>query len=211
LTGCLIFDILEEKLFEVAEMENKRLDCRGLACPGPVVEAKKMLDKMTAGTLEVLVDNETAKSNVLKLAASLGLNASAREDGGVYTVTVIKEELAAAPKREEKGKSLLLAQETFGLGDEELGRILIKSFLYALAESNNLPEAIYLVNGGVKLACAGSPVLDAMQRLAALGVKIYACGLCLDYFRLKDSLEVGEITNMYAIVEQITAGAVLKL
>jgi selenium metabolism protein YedF len=126
-------------------------------------------------------------------------------------VTIIKEGQAAAPKREEKRKSLLLAQDTFGLGDEELGRILMKSFLYALAESDNLPEAIYLVNGGVKLACSTSPALDAMQRLAALGVKIYSCGLCLDYFQFKDSLEVGEITNMYAIVEQITTGAVIRL
>ncbi|HHX74569.1 MAG TPA: sulfurtransferase-like selenium metabolism protein YedF [Firmicutes bacterium] len=192
-------------------MESSRLDCRGLACPQPVVETKKMLDTMTAGTLDVLVDNETAKNNVLKLVASLGLSAATREAGGIYTVTIIKEEQAAAPERDGKRKSLLLAQETFGLGDEELGRILMKSFLYALAESDNLPEALYLVNGGVKLACSGSPVLDALQRLEALGVQIYSCGLCLDYFKLKDSLEAGGITNMYAIVEQITAGTVIRL
>lgn len=182
---------------------NETLDCRGLSCPQPVVETKKKLTAMMAGTLTVLVDNETAKNNLLKLGSSMDLEVMAREDGGVFSVSLLKTELGLAAMKQGQAKILLLTKDTFGSGSEELGDLLMKSFLYALAESENLPEKVFLINGGVRLACDGSPALDSLAKLVELGVDILSCGLCLDFFELKDHLRVGYVTNMYAIVEQL--------
>ena len=37
------------------------------------------------------------------------------------------------------------------------------------------------------------------------GVKILVCGTCLDYYKLKDNLKIGEISNMYDITEKMFA------
>lgn len=184
-------------------MENETLDCRGMSCPQPVVETKKKVSTISEGTLTVLVDNETAKRNLLKLADSLNMATVCREEGGTYAVSLLKERANYAGAEDTVGKTLLVTADTFGRGDEELGALLIKSFFYALAESDKLPEAVYLVNAGVKLVCDGSPVLDSMGKLVELGVEVHSCGLCLDYFQLKDNLRVGNVTNMYAIVERL--------
>lgn len=189
-------------------MNIKTLDCRGLACPRPVVETKKCLDEMRDGTLTILVDNDTAKNNLLKLAGSLKLDAAVLEEGGIFTVTVNKDDTGPAPVKEEL-PGLLLTAETMGRGSEELGQLLMRSFFYALAESETLPESVYLVNGAVKLACAGSPVLESLEKLSSRGVQLNSCGLCLDYFELKEKLSIGEITNMYAIVDRVMKGQVV--
>jgi selenium metabolism protein YedF len=87
----------------------------------------------------------------------------------------------------------------------------MKSFLYALREKNPLPLAIILMNGGVKIACAGSPVAEHLQELSRLGVEILACGTCLDYYGLKDQLAVGSVTNMYTIVDLMASGPLVTL
>jgi selenium metabolism protein YedF len=186
----------------VCNVVKETLDCRGLACPAPVVEARKKINAMPFGTLTVRVDNETAGKNLLKLAESLSMEAVSREDEGGYTVTLLKE-MSMPQLQEPQGKTLMVTADTFGRGSEELGALLLKSFFYALAESDRLPSAVYLVNSGVKLACDGSPVMDNLGKLVELGVEVHSCGLCLDFFQLKDNLRVGSVTNMYAIVEKL--------
>lgn len=192
-------------------MKTETLDCRGLSCPMPVVEAKKKLSKMQGGMLNVLVDNDTAKSNLLKLAGSLNLEAVAREEKGVFAVTLLLDEKKHSKDADNEKVTFLITADSMGRGDEELGKLLIKSFFYALAESDKLPQSVSLVNSAVTLACDGSPALESLEKLASRGVAIYSCGLCLDYYHLKDKLRVGEVTNMYTIVEQLTSGHALIL
>ena len=184
-------------------MHKETLDCRGLACPQPVVETKKKLTAMPFGLLTVLVDNDVAKKNLMKLADSLHMEVMAREEDGLFTVTVLKVEGDGTVPEDSGNKVLLITADTFGRGSEELGALLTQSFFYALAESDKLLKAVYLVNSGVKLACDGSVVLDSLGKLEELGVAVYACGLCLDFFQLKDNLRVGGVTNMYAIAEAL--------
>jgi TusA-related sulfurtransferase len=48
----------------------ERIDCRGLSCPLPVVEARKQIKKSAPGeSFEVLVETGTARDNVSRLAA----------------------------------------------------------------------------------------------------------------------------------------------
>ncbi|NOY12833.1 MAG: sulfurtransferase-like selenium metabolism protein YedF, partial [Deltaproteobacteria bacterium] len=74
-----------------------------------------------------------------------------------------------------------------------------------------LPDTILFVNSGVKLVCRGSDALEALNQLACRGVDIASCGLCLDFYRLKDQLEVGRITNMLEIIEtQMQADRIIR-
>jgi selenium metabolism protein YedF len=210
--GCKDYGMVEVlNHWEVNKMTTETLDCRGLSCPMPVVEAKKKLTQMQGGMLNVLDDNETAKNNLLKLAGSLDLAAVAREEQGVFAVTVLLDDKKDSNKADNGKIAFLITADSMGRGDEELGKLLMKSFFYALAESDRLPESVSLVNSAVTLACDGSPALESLEKLASRGVAVYSCGLCLDYYLLKEKLRVGEVTNMYTIVEQLTSGQALIL
>lgn len=98
---------------------------------------------------------------------------------------------------------LLVCSDMLGSGDPQLGRILMRNYLYTLTQAAHMPRSVIFLNGGVRLATAGSEVLDDLAVLAEEGVQILSCGTCLDYFGLKDRLEVGAVTNMYAISEEL--------
>jgi selenium metabolism protein YedF len=144
------------------------LDCRGQSCPQPVVETKKRLDSMSEGMLTVLVDNETARNNLLKLAASMNLDTSVSAEKGIFAVTLRKTaQLPRSSRDDDKPAALLVTAETMGRGSDELGALLMRSFFYALAEQDKLPAAVYLVNSAVRLACGGSDALDSLQKLSS--------------------------------------------
>ena len=93
-------------------------------------------------------------------------------------------------------KRVLITSERIGRGDDELGALLTRNFLYSLARQSEKPSAVMLMNGGVRLACEGSPVLEDLRLLAEQGVAIRVCGTCLDHLGLMESLAVGEVGTM---------------
>lgn len=191
------------------------VDARGLACPRPVIETKKALKAMSAGLLEVIVDNYIALQNLEKMAGQLGLEyetETLKDDYHQMLITVgdASEKItASAPKRVAAGAKgqavVLLSSQFMGEGDPVLGRILMKGFIYALTELEELPARIVLYNSGVKLAITGSESLGDLQKLAERGVEIFCCGTCLDFYRLADELGVGSVSNMYEIAEILIA------
>lgn len=195
------------------------LDCRGMSCPQPVLETKKALEKAGAEEVLVLVDNPASKENVRRFAESQGYGVNITEEKGAFTLRLQKGEGAEkAPIPEEKmtmGNANLVVfieSDSIGRGSEELGRILMRSFLHTLAEAEYKPAKIILVNSGVKLTCEGSEVIEDMRHLSRQGAEILSCGTCLDYFGLKTKLQVGRISNMYEILSSLAqAGKVLKM
>lgn len=196
-----------------------KIDAKGKMCPIPLVETKKALRSIEKdGTVAVMVDNETAKENLEKMAKELGYKFSSREaDSGNYEVVIIKgagsEEAVEETIENSRSEStiVVISSNKMGEGSEELGDILIKSFIYALTESEMLPAAIIFYNGGAKLSCAASPVLEDLKKLQEMGVEILTCGTCLNYYELTDKLAVGKITNMYSIIEKMNqAGKIIK-
>ncbi len=116
------------------------------------------------------------------------------------------------PGRPAPHEVVVVASDKLGDGDEKLGRILIKGFIYALTEQKNLPQTVLFFNAGVKLAVEGSDSLADLKLLAAQGVEILLCGTCLNYYNLTEKIGVGSITNMYVIVEKISeASKVIRL
>lgn len=104
-------------------------------------------------------------------------------------------------------KHVLILSETIGSGDEELGRLLMRNFLYSVARNADKPLSVMLMHGGVRLACEGSAVLDHLRLLADAGVPIRVCGTCLDYLGLKDRIEVGDVGNMIDAVASLLGDA----
>lgn len=199
------------------------VDARGEQCPIPVVKATKAIEGMSAaGLLEVHVDNEIAVQNLLRMASGKGFAAKSEQvEEKHYLVTVdvdrpggtgetAAEEAACIP--DLRGKTVVaVGTATMGVGNDELGATLMKGFLYAVSQQDELPETILFYNGGAKLTTEGSASLEDLRTMEAQGVEILTCGTCLDFYGLKDKLAVGSVTNMYAIVEKLTkASKVIK-
>lgn len=153
-----------------------------------------------------------AKNNVSKLAKSLGYEYTVEDKSeNEYVITIVKGEGEVkeenTPTVQRGNKVVLFSSRTMGKGSEELGEILIKSFIYTLTESTPYPSTMIFYNGGVYLTCEGSPVLEDLKKLEKEGVEIISCGTCLDYYNLKDKLQVGEISNMYTIYDKMRNAA----
>ena len=197
-------------------MEDKmaviNLNCIGDKCPVPVVKTIKAINAMTEpGLLEVHVDNEIAVQNVSKLAQSKSFPVTSEkisdEDFKLLIQVekigeVIEEE--ACCTADKKGNTVVaIAGRGLGHGSEELAATLMKGFIYALSQQEELPSSIIFYNGGACHTCEGSASLEDLKNMEAQGVEILTCGTCLDYYGLKDALAVGKVTNMYTIVEHL--------
>ena len=118
-------------------------------------------------------------------------------------VSKAEEAISCMPDSRRKKKLVVLRSGKMGEGSDELGTALMKSFIYALTELEELPETILLYNGGAYLSCEGSDSLEDLKSLEAQGVEIMTCGTCLNYYGIADRLAVGSVTNMYAIAEKM--------
>lgn len=200
------------------ENVNNIIDCKGLNCPIPVVNTKKYFDNLESGVGVTIVDNEVAKNNIVKFAKGNGFIYEVEEkEVNLFYITITKGEakledlkLENTTNREEIF-TIVIGSDKLGNGDEELGVALMKSYLFALSEAEVVPDNLLFLNAGVKLVVEEALTLDSIKRLKERGVNIQSCGLCLDFYGLKDNLEVGEITNMYAIIEMMNQGRTIKL
>lgn len=198
-------------------MVAHRLDCTGLSCPQPVIRTKDALEQ-GAQTVEVLVDNEAAKLNVSRFASSLGHRVEVAElDPGrvLLTISVTQADTVSVPFPEDcrceapldSGVIYVISSDTMGRGSEELGRALLQTYIQTIKNVAPLPEKILLYNAGVRLVAQPSGALEALKQLRDSGVEILACGTCLDYYQLKASIQVGQISNMHEIMSSMASAA----
>lgn len=199
------------------------VDALGKTCPQPVIMASKELDALAAAgnageAVEVLVDNMVAVENLKRLANSrtrgvevIEEAASARwrvviagAEGGVDVPAAAEPKVACdlpVPPVSMGGKVIAVGSEFMGRGDQELGAILMKGLVYALANAENPPAKMVFFNGGARLTCEGSASLEDIRELEQRGCEILTCGTCLDFYGIKDQLGVGGVTNLYQISE----------
>ena len=194
------------------------VNAMGDNCPIPVIKTKKAMQALTGPeTIEVLVDNEIAVQNVTKLAKEQGGEVSSEKLGEKeYKVTIKMQGAPAADAEvvctpDQKGDLIVVvSSDRMGTGNDELGKVLIKGFIYAVTQLDTLPKKMLFYNGGATLTIEGSEVLEDLKSLEAQGVEILTCGTCLDYYEVKDKLAVGSVTNMYSIVEAMAeAGKII--
>lgn len=195
---------------------KKTVDAIGDVCPIPVVKTKKVIEELKAqgGTVETFVDNEIAVQNLTKLGKSRGytvLSEKLEEKKFRVEIQVTAgeganaqdQEISCIPDGRRRNTVVVISSECMGEGDPELGTALMKSYIYALSQQDQLPSTILFYNGGVKLACEDAPTLEDLKSLEAQGVEILACGTCLNFYGLSEKLQVGTVTNMYVIAEKM--------
>jgi selenium metabolism protein YedF len=196
----------------------KILDMRGQACPIPVVNAKKVLAEPDSTGATVLVDNITAVQNLEKMAKGTGCGFSYAEDGASqYRVTIVKGSNAVSPEPAENvssapperaapengGLVVLITSDSMGRGSEELGKILVKGFIFSLAQLTPPPSAVIFLNAGARLTAEGANTVPDLKVLAEKGADIYTCGTCANYYKLTESLAVGSIVDMMLIANRL--------
>lgn len=187
-----------------------KVNAIGDNCPIPVIKTKKAMQELTGpDTIEVLVDNEIAVQNVTKMASSAGGAVTSEKTAEKeYKITIqmngaveeSAEDVSCIP--DKRGNTVVvIASDRMGSGNDELGKVLIKGYIFALTQLEELPKTILFYNGGATLTAEGSDSIEDLKNLEAQGVEIMTCGTCLNYYGLSDKLQVGTVTNMYSIVE----------
>ena len=200
-------------------MKKIKVDAMGDQCPIPVIKTKKALKEITETTLvEVHVDNEIAVQNLSKMAKQKNLEYKCEKLEEQHYIIKINAEAEGvsiqqkAPAENDKeicypdrksNTVVVLSSNQMGNGSEELGQILMKGFIFALTELDELPSTVLLYNSGVKLSTEGSNSIEDLKTLQAQGVEILSCGTCLNYYDLTEKLQVGDVTNMYFILEKM--------
>jgi len=199
-----------------------QVNAMGDACPIPVVKTKNAIRELNGtGVVETLVDNEIAVQNLTKMANQKGYGVkSVKLEAGKFQVTMTIGEAADLPEADEpevclvtpgaaKNTVVVISSSRMGEGNDELGGVLMKGFIFALSQLDELPKTILFYNGGAPLTCEESPALEDLRSLEAQGVEILTCGTCLKYYGMEDKLKVGEVTNMYTIVEKMTGASLI--
>ena len=182
---------------------KQTIDARGLNCPEPVILTKKALDSQDVSEVLAIVDNRAALENISRLIKTMNLGSMVEEQDGLFYINITKGEAVPQKERLKAGATVVVGSNVLGQGDDLLGSVLMKSFMYTLTQMEGELETLIFLNGGVLLTTAGSEVLEHIKNLAKNGVEVLSCGTCLDFYGLTDKLEVGSIGNMYTIAEEM--------
>jgi selenium metabolism protein YedF len=196
---------------------KESVDLRGLTCPEPVIRTKKLFDRKEIDLVEALVDDDVCVNNLQRLAKSLKAHSNVEQKNGYFEIRISRQsdgqpapQQAQVPAQaqnaeQEKLTVIFLAKDTFGEGDPEFSRTLVNLFLQTALDAGHQPRAILMANTGVKLLDPDSPVLKVLNDFKDTGCEVLACGLCLEFYGLKEQVPKEQITNMFAICEYLFA------
>jgi selenium metabolism protein YedF len=202
----------------VIKTEIFRLDVRGLKCPDPVIQTKKVFDMGTVDRLQVIVNNDVSKENVCRFARNHGAEVQTpRIEGEDWVIDILIKDRARSYKEEEElipcpitfpeamsvKNVVYIGSDKLGRGNDDLGLKLMRGFLRTLIDVNPYPWRIIFINSGVKLTTVDQEAVDALAILEERGVEILSCGTCLEAFGLNDQLNAGRVTNMYEVIESL--------
>lgn len=196
------------------------VDAMGKQCPLPVVMTMDAI-KNSSGqeNIKVLVDNDIAVQNLQKMAKQKGYESTVeKKNDKEYIVSIIvdaaisdDEAVCCQPDIIDRGTVVVVSADTMGTGDEKLGKNLMKAFIFALSKSEKLPETMLFYNRGAFITTDESLYIEDLKNIEAQGTEILTCGTCLDLYGLKEKLQIGDVTNMYTIVEkQMNATKIIK-
>lgn len=194
------------------------LDCRGLLCPLPIVQLRKLIGELPQGAQIVMrVSTAQTVANVTHFMATyFGVKVHFDPEGDTFVATFDNPGAGTVPTEVAEGYAcdttqpapsaglgadsvILCATDVLGQGDDTLGQVLMKGFLSTLPEWEQLPRAILLMNGGVRLTDDRTGAVSTLQGLVEKGVEILVCGTCVEFFGMAGHVAVGRVTNMYEI------------
>jgi len=176
-----------------------------MVCPMPVIETKRALETKAPREIEVVVDNTTSSENVKRFLISRGYSTSTTQENERYRIRGVLERALEDASGEKAEKLLVYVDgDTMGRGNDELGRILMRAFLKTIKELKNMPWRIIFINTGVRMVSQESDYIETLKEIECAGAEILSCGTCLDFFKLKDRIAVGRISNMFEILSSFT-------
>jgi selenium metabolism protein YedF len=197
------------------------IDAKGKACPIPFMLAKQQID-LGNTDFRIEVDNLVAVENLRRLARSQNYTIDTIVDGNIHRVhfrgsgshpemeNVTEPLLTCSPINTKW--TLFIGKDYMGEGEHELGRNLMRMFLYTIDQGADQPTNIILMNKGVLLAVEDDQTVATLESLQHKGSELLVCGTCLDYYHLDRQLKTGIISNMYDIAQRILeAGKVITL
>ena len=198
-------------------MKTVKINAKGLACPQPVVLSKKALAEIESGEVVVCVDNETARDNVKRMAENEGCIVAVKEGDDGFELKITK--LSSSKVSQESVTEKKVVEETlvylfdsdFIGSNRELGKILVNGFLNAIPSLPKRKSKIVFISNGVKLTTRGSYVFDTLSKLKHSGFGMLICGTCLDFFKIRDKVQIGTVSNALEIMEALTnASKIIK-
>jgi selenium metabolism protein YedF len=199
------------------------IDLRGLACPEPVLRTKKILDQKSTSPISLLVDTDVTVKNLERLSkANNAQILESQKIGDHYRVLIapssedtLKEEKKDLTKDQTKvGPVVFISKDSFGTGsapeDHTFSNHLLNMFLQSLLVTGHPVDAILMANSGVKIM-ADPAFKEILEKFESAGTKVFVCGLCVDYYKIKELVASEKITNMFAICEYLmTAERVIE-
>lgn len=182
---------------------KKTIDARGVSCP----LTRKVLNEQGTKKAVAIADSSIAIEDVSRLINNtIKIASSADERGGVYYINISKNEIGEEINVDNSipGNTVILFNSNvFGRGEDKLGNILMKSFIYTLTQTEGVFKSVIFINSAVLLTTEGSEVISYLRTIEERGIEILSCSTCLDYYNLTDKLRVGSISNMFTITERI--------
>lgn len=179
------------------------VDARGMSYPDQVIMTRKALEQPDVDQVLTIVDNETALENISSLIKTLQMGSMVDEQEGSFYINIIKEDIVPHKERLGGHTVLLFKSNVLGQGDDALGAILIKKFIFILTQTESEIKSLIFLNGGVLLATAGSELIKHIRQLENNGVEIMTCATSLDFYGLTNRLQVGRVVDMFVIVEEL--------
>ena len=178
----------------------------------PLILTKRaLLEAQKDELLEILIDNEISMKNVSRFLSEHQMTFSTSLEQGLFRMTVGKtgqiteqtraEEYCEVPQPVGSDYVVCVQKDILGDGVEAFGTRLVHLFINTLPDIDRKPATLIFINSSVFLALRDSPVLEPLKKLESEGVRILACGTCLDYFQKKEELAVGLVSNMYEILD----------
>ena len=162
--------------------------------------------KINSGYSVKITVDDIDKINDNKMSAT---NAKATSEAKANSIKTGADDMVSCNIKNSGEKVVVIKSEFMGDGDNELGKVLIKGFIYALSQQDELPQTMLFYNGGAKITSEGSESIEDLKALEEKGVKIFTCGTCLNYYGLTEKLCVGEATNMYEITKKLTEASLI--
>ena len=196
-------------------MAERQIDARGMECPQPVMLVRTAILEPGVDTVHIVVDDDASAENIPRMAKSHGWTATVQRSDREFQIllrrtenaqTLAETPPAGQPTSPQSIKTVVFVDSNLlGTGDEELGRTLMRMFLKTLKDVSPRPSDMIFVNSGVRLTTAGSESLDDLGELERMGVRIYSCTTCLNFYHIKESLQVGMMSNMFEIASTLMA------
>ncbi|MGQ9706161.1 MAG: sulfurtransferase-like selenium metabolism protein YedF [bacterium] len=183
-------------------MQIKFIDVRGVPCPTPVIMTKQVI-KEGLKNIEVLSDNRTSVENIKRLAVNEGYSYKVIEnpDETILLKLEKEEKLVKEEKEFNINTVILIDSDKIGKGDEELGKILMKSFLECIKTTDKVISRMILIHSAVRLTTVWMEFVELLKEIEKKGIEILVCGICLDFYNLKNDLKVGRVTNFFEVTE----------